>query len=394
MAEPVEAPEVPQALKNSDIEGAQVRRPAGRGRARRLDHRRGNASSWKELRAITLDAIMVDDFDPAELRSAGYATLHGRPRRRGGVDERPRHIPAHQPVARGPLAFSRLVCWKAPYLRQHRAADQVARARPRHRYWRIAAGSQPPRHRARHRAVQPRQFVGGLACDVSIPPSMRWIPKGRDGRLPPGGGRVACGAAATPAFAARGTRPGYELPFEVVVPRIRPATWCSCDHRDVVSPKSAIRIGPGRSPARPAPVSPALRRSRLLTDHAPVSAGHHHAGEEEHRELAQATWRRHISGLPPGTRCSPWLAASTQAAARPACCEHLQARRPGPENISSTREAEVQGDEDHGTTRPATWAYSVAGRQGRMALGGRQSRQDGGRRDRRRAGADPPSTSG
>ena len=32
----------------------------------------------EELRAMTLDAIMVDDFDPEELRSAGYATLHGR----------------------------------------------------------------------------------------------------------------------------------------------------------------------------------------------------------------------------------------------------------------------------------------------------------------------------
>ena len=32
----------------------------------------------EELRAITLDAIMVDDFDPEELRSAGYASLHGR----------------------------------------------------------------------------------------------------------------------------------------------------------------------------------------------------------------------------------------------------------------------------------------------------------------------------
>ncbi|MEO6155750.1 MAG: hypothetical protein ABIP16_08485, partial [Thermomonas sp.] len=31
----------------------------------------------EELRAMTLDAIMVDDFDPEELRSGGYAALHG-----------------------------------------------------------------------------------------------------------------------------------------------------------------------------------------------------------------------------------------------------------------------------------------------------------------------------
>ena len=29
----------------------------------------------EELRTLTLDAIMVDDFDPEELRSAGYAAL-------------------------------------------------------------------------------------------------------------------------------------------------------------------------------------------------------------------------------------------------------------------------------------------------------------------------------
>ena len=76
MAEPVERKFL-KALKNSDIEALDF--------ATQLDE--GVREGWitaderkqlEELRAITLDAIMVDDFDPEELRSAGYATLHGR----------------------------------------------------------------------------------------------------------------------------------------------------------------------------------------------------------------------------------------------------------------------------------------------------------------------------
>ena len=76
MAEPVERKFL-KALKNSDIEALEF--------DAQLDE--GVREGWitadervqlEELRAITLDAITVDDFDPEELRSAGYATLHGR----------------------------------------------------------------------------------------------------------------------------------------------------------------------------------------------------------------------------------------------------------------------------------------------------------------------------
>ncbi len=76
MAEPVERKFL-KALKNSDIEALDF--------ATQLDE--GVREGWitaderkqlEELRAITLDAIMVDDFDTEELRSAGYAELHGR----------------------------------------------------------------------------------------------------------------------------------------------------------------------------------------------------------------------------------------------------------------------------------------------------------------------------
>ena len=76
MAEPVER-KFQKALKNSDIESLDFNT--------QLDE--GVREGWitadervmlEELREITLDAIMVDDFDPAELRSAGYAEQHGR----------------------------------------------------------------------------------------------------------------------------------------------------------------------------------------------------------------------------------------------------------------------------------------------------------------------------
>ena len=38
----------------------------------------------EELRVLTLDTITVDDFDPHELRSAGYYDLHA-PRERRAV---------------------------------------------------------------------------------------------------------------------------------------------------------------------------------------------------------------------------------------------------------------------------------------------------------------------
>ncbi len=46
LAEPVERKFL-KALKNSDIEALELPGAAGRRRARGLDHRRGNACSWK-----------------------------------------------------------------------------------------------------------------------------------------------------------------------------------------------------------------------------------------------------------------------------------------------------------------------------------------------------------
>ncbi|MGO4774726.1 acyl-CoA dehydrogenase domain-containing protein, partial [Lysobacter sp. 2RAB21] len=76
LAEPVERKFL-KALKNSDIEALDF--PG------QLDE--GVREGWitaeerkqlEELREMTIDAISVDDFDAAELRSAGYKALHER----------------------------------------------------------------------------------------------------------------------------------------------------------------------------------------------------------------------------------------------------------------------------------------------------------------------------
>ena len=76
MAEPVERKFL-KALKNSDIEALEFDAQLDEG-VREGWITADERKQLEELRAITLDAIMVDDFDPEELRSAGYASLHGR----------------------------------------------------------------------------------------------------------------------------------------------------------------------------------------------------------------------------------------------------------------------------------------------------------------------------
>ena len=74
MAEPVER-KFQKALKHSDIESLDFDTQLDEGVREgwiTADERR----QLEELRAITLDAIMVDDFDPAELRAGSQASVH------------------------------------------------------------------------------------------------------------------------------------------------------------------------------------------------------------------------------------------------------------------------------------------------------------------------------
>ena len=75
LAEPVERKFL-KALKNSDIEALEFDLQLDEGVREGWispDERR----QLEELRVMTLDAISVDDFEPWELRSAGFGHAHG-----------------------------------------------------------------------------------------------------------------------------------------------------------------------------------------------------------------------------------------------------------------------------------------------------------------------------
>ena len=151
-------------------------------------------------------------------------------------------LPLYRRISRWPAGqwlFSKLVCWKAPYF------SSIA---PRIEVLEPGRGIATLRHR---RAVTNHigtvhaialcnlaEFVGGLTCDVSIPPSMRWIPKGMTvAYLKKAVGTMR--ATATPAFAPRDATEGYDLPIEVVVENPRGETVFTATIAMWVSPKAS-----------------------------------------------------------------------------------------------------------------------------------------------------------
>ena len=151
-------------------------------------------------------------------------------------------LAAYRRISRWPAGrwlFSRLVCWKAPYFAS--IAPRIESLEPGRGIATLAHRRRVTNHLGTVHAIalcNLAEFVGGLACDASIPPSMRWIPKGMTvAYLKKAVGRMR--AIATPAFPPREAEAGYELPFEVVVEdpagdvvfRATIAMW--------VSPKSA-----------------------------------------------------------------------------------------------------------------------------------------------------------
>lgn len=117
----------------------------------------------------------------------------------------------------GHWLFSKLVCLKAPYFAS--IAPRIVSLAP-------GRGEATLRHR---RAVTNHlgtvhaialcnlaEFTGGLTTDVSIPASMRWIPRGMTvAYLKKANGTMR--AVATPAFTPHEADAGYELPVEVTV---------------------------------------------------------------------------------------------------------------------------------------------------------------------------------
>lgn len=117
----------------------------------------------------------------------------------------------------GKWLFSQLVCWKAPYFSS--IAPRIETLEPGRCIATIRHRRAVTNHIGTVHAIalcNLAEFTGGLACDVSIPPSMRWIPKGMTvAYLKKAVGIMR--AVATPAFAPREAAEGYELPFEVEV---------------------------------------------------------------------------------------------------------------------------------------------------------------------------------
>ena len=117
----------------------------------------------------------------------------------------------------GKWLFSKLVCLKAPYFAS--IAPRIEVLEPGRGVATLAHRRRVTNHIGTVHAIalcNLAEFVGGLTCDVSIPASMRWIPKGMTvAYLKKAVGTMR--ATAKPAFPPREADEGYELPFEVVV---------------------------------------------------------------------------------------------------------------------------------------------------------------------------------
>jgi len=117
----------------------------------------------------------------------------------------------------GHWLFSRLVCFKAPYFGSIK--PRMTRLEPSRGEATITHRRGVTNHLGTVHAIalcNLAEFVGGLTTDVSIPPSMRWIPKGMTVEYL----KKAVGsqhALATPEFPPQHSTEGYELPMHVVV---------------------------------------------------------------------------------------------------------------------------------------------------------------------------------
>ena len=135
----------------------------------------------------------------------------------------------------GHWLFSKLVCWKAPYFAS--ISPRMVSLAPGRGEATLAHRRRVTNHIGTVHAIalcNLAEFVGGLTCDVSIPPTMRWIPRGMSVEyLKKATGTMR--AVATPAFAPHDATEGYELPTEVditdaggdTVFRARIAMWVS-----------------------------------------------------------------------------------------------------------------------------------------------------------------------
>ena len=126
----------------------------------------------------------------------------------------------YKTISRKPFGhwlFSRAVCFKAPYfgsIKPRMIVLQPNRAEATIKHRRSVTNHLGTVHAIA--LCNLAEFTGGLLTDVSIPSSMRWIPKGMTVEYL----KKAVGTqhgVATPEFAPYEASEGYELPVNVVV---------------------------------------------------------------------------------------------------------------------------------------------------------------------------------
>ena len=117
----------------------------------------------------------------------------------------------------GRWLFARAVCWRAPYFAS--IAPRITVLEPGRCEASIAHRRKVTNHIGTVHAIalcNLAEFAGGLMTDVSIPASMRWIPKGMTVEYL-GKAKGTMHAVATPDVAPVEAAQGYELPVTVVV---------------------------------------------------------------------------------------------------------------------------------------------------------------------------------
>jgi len=139
----------------------------------------------------------------------------------------------------GHWLFSRLICFKAPYFGSIKPRMTVLE--PNRAEASIAHRRSVTNHLGTVHAIalcNLAEFIGGLMTDVSIPASMRWIPKGMTVQYL----KKAVGTqhgVATPEFPPREAAEGYELPVNVVVTDLQGEAVFKARISMWVSPKPA-----------------------------------------------------------------------------------------------------------------------------------------------------------
>jgi acyl-coenzyme A thioesterase PaaI-like protein len=117
----------------------------------------------------------------------------------------------------GQWLFARAVCWRAPYFAT--IAPRITVLEAGRCEASIAHRRRVTNHIGTVHAIalcNLAELAGGLMTDATIPPSMRWIPKGMQVEyLAKAQGTMR--AVATPDAPAREAAQGYELPVTVLV---------------------------------------------------------------------------------------------------------------------------------------------------------------------------------